>query len=301
MSQSFGATDPRPMGFDGAIEFPPHKLGAGLRACNGDLRYFDPHAGAHVYRYDEFIAASLHEPAPAFPLIKTAVPSWDNDARREGAGLVLHGSTPAKYQAWMEALVEHARAHPFLGEPFVCVNAWNEWAEGAYLEPDVHFGAAYLNATARAVTRAKPDTTAGKLLLVGHDAFPAGAQHLLLHLLQTLQRGHGLNVEYLLLGDGKLAPEYAAAATGTVFKDAARQQTALEARIADWVKRGFTTAVVNTSAAAWVLPKLKEAGMRATLLVHEMPRMLREKDLIKGARAGAVAADRIVFRGGRRA
>ena len=295
MSQSFNATDPRTAGFDGAIEFPPHKLGEGLKTCNARLRYFDPHAGAHVYRYDDFVAASLNEAAPEFPLIKTAVPSWDNDARREGAGLVIHGSTPAKYQGWMEALVEHARAHPFFGEPIVCVNAWNEWGEGAYLEPDVHFGAAYLNATARAVTRAKPDVTAAKLLLVGHDAFPAGAQHLLLNLLQRLQRGHGMNVEYLLLGDGKLATEYAATASGAVFRDAQRQQAALDARIADWVKRGFTTAIVNTSAAAWIVPKLKAAGMCAMLLVHEMPRMLQEKALLTSARAGAAAADRIVF------
>jgi glycosyltransferase involved in cell wall biosynthesis len=295
ISQSFGTSDPRPMGFDGAIEFPPHKLGAGVVPCNGNLRYFDLQAGAHVYRYDDFVAASLAEPVPDFPLIKTAVPSWDNDARRQGAGLALYGSTPAKYQAWIEGLVEHARAHPFLGEPFVCVNAWNEWAEGAYLEPDVHYGAAYLNATARAVTRAVPDATAGKLLLVGHDAFAAGAQHLLLHLLQRLQQGQGLNVEYLLLGDGKLTTEYAAVAAGAVFKDPPRQQAALGERIADWVKRGFTTAVVNTSAAAWIVPKLKAAGMRVTLLVHEMPRMLREKDLVPGARAGAAAADCIVF------
>ena len=48
--------------------------------------------------YDDVVAASLGEAVPEFPLIKTAVPSWDNDARRQGAGMVLHGSTPAKYQ-----------------------------------------------------------------------------------------------------------------------------------------------------------------------------------------------------------
>jgi glycosyltransferase involved in cell wall biosynthesis len=291
MSQSFDALDPRDWGFDGAIEFPPHKLTAGLRQCRAELTVLDPGATAQVFAYDDVVAASLGEQPPAFPLIKTAVPSWDNDARRQGAGLVLHGSTPAKYQAWMEALIERAQHHPFMGERFVCVNAWNEWAEGAYLEPDMYYGGAYLNATSRAVTRMAPDDATAKLLLVGHDAFPAGAQQLLLNLARQLQQGLGVQVEYLLLGDGKLATEYAAVAPGMVVADPAR----LDALIAGWAARGFTAAIVNSSAAAWVAPKLEAAGIEATLMVHEMPRLIREKGLLAGLRAGVAAAGRIVF------
>ena len=117
-----------------------------------------------------------------FPLIKALCPSWDNDCRRQGAGFTLHGSSPRLYARWLDGLIEHARANPFRGEPFIFVNAWNEWAEAAYLEPDVYYGAAYLNATARALVGQDRRAAKPTILLVGHDAHRHGAQFILLHL-----------------------------------------------------------------------------------------------------------------------
>jgi hypothetical protein len=88
-----------------------------------------------------------------------------------------HRQHPGQVRGVALRAVGRAVEKPFFGEPIVCVNAWNEWCEGAYLEPDLHFGAAYLNATARAVTGAARTGTEAppRLLLVGHDAFPGGA------------------------------------------------------------------------------------------------------------------------------
>ena len=45
-------------------------------------------------------------------------------------------ATPAQYQDWLEKLVDYtARKDPFHGERIICVNAWNEWAEGAFWSP----------------------------------------------------------------------------------------------------------------------------------------------------------------------
>src|SRR6185437_8767787 len=140
MSQSFDDYDPTKLGMDGAIEFPPHKLTKHVPLVNSETKILDDTFSGQIYSYDDVARYSINEAVPEFPLIKTIVPSWDNDARRQGNGLVIQGSTPQKYEAWLSILVEKARTATFFGEPIVCVNAWNEWCEGAYLEPDLHFG-----------------------------------------------------------------------------------------------------------------------------------------------------------------
>ena len=206
MAQTFGERDPRPYGLDGAVGFPPHKLGETLNHVPVDL--LDPDFTGKVHAYDEAADLACTEPTPPYPLVKTCVPSWDNDARRQGAGMVLHGASPARYQAWLAHLVDHARANRLHGDALVCVNAWNEWAEGAYLEPDLRYGAAFLNATGRAVAGVESGPREGAVLLVGHDAFPAGSQHLLLHLGRQLRAAHGVAVQFLLMGGGRLLKQY---------------------------------------------------------------------------------------------
>ena len=77
-------------------------------------------------------------------MFRSVTPGWDNVARRPGAGLVFFGSDPATYRRWLTAACAVAAHHPNPDIRIVFVNAWNEWAEGAYLEPDRRYGYAYL-------------------------------------------------------------------------------------------------------------------------------------------------------------
>ena len=78
-----------------------------------------------------------------------SLPNWDNTPRKpQGSANLFLGSTPQKYESWLERAIDKASAQR---HEFVLINAWNEWAEGAYLEPDLRHGRAYLEATARAV------------------------------------------------------------------------------------------------------------------------------------------------------
>ncbi len=291
MAQSFDDRSPSEFGCDGAVEFPPHKLSSAIRPVNQKIRLYDSNMRGQIYAYDDLVAASLAEKTPDFPLIRCALPGWDNDARREGAGMALLGASPAKYQAWLTELIARTDSARVFGERIVCLNAWNEWAEGAYLEPDLHYGAAFLNATGRAVARLPQLGERTRILLVGHDAFPAGAQMLLINIGRQLIAAHGVDVEFLLLGDGRLLPDYSAVAPTRVAAD----RRTLATRIAEAAKRGVTQALVNTSAAARAIPALERAGIGAILLVHELPRILAEHNLVSGLRAGASLARRVIF------
>ena len=82
--------------------------------------------------------------------IRGCCPSWDNDARKPGRGWTLSDSTPDHFYEWLKYIVgEGAPSKNRNKENLVFVNAWNEWAEGAHLEPDRRYGYAYLNRIAK--------------------------------------------------------------------------------------------------------------------------------------------------------
>ena len=150
--------DPRTLGFDGAVEFQPfYKDRTDLRRLHAWRRRLSrliraqrrPH---RVYDYASLVADSIDRARPDYPLFRCAVTSWDNSPRREKS-LIFHGSTPEKYEEFLRECIRWSLESP-AAEPLVFVNAWNEWAEGAHLEPCERWGHGYLEATARALESA---------------------------------------------------------------------------------------------------------------------------------------------------
>jgi lipopolysaccharide biosynthesis protein len=80
------------------------------------------------------------------------MPGWDNTARRGTTANIFVNGSPQAYEVWLRGIVDATKRDLPAGERFLFVNAWNEWAEGAHLEPDLKFGRAYLEATRRALT-----------------------------------------------------------------------------------------------------------------------------------------------------
>ena len=68
---------------------------------------------------------------------------WDNSPRKSYNSIIMQGATVQKFNVYFKRLLRKAQT---IGSPMIVINAWNEWAEGAYLEPDEKNGYAYLEA-----------------------------------------------------------------------------------------------------------------------------------------------------------
>jgi lipopolysaccharide biosynthesis protein len=149
-AQSYQINDPRPYGFDAAVEFPPHDLGHTYIDKNM-VQIINPDFIGGIFDYEKAILSMMNASAPDYTLFKTVMPSWDNTARRQNDGFTFIHSSPEAYKKWLTLAISHTRRFLPEDKQFVFINSWNEWGEAAYLEPDRIYGYAYLQATAEAI------------------------------------------------------------------------------------------------------------------------------------------------------
>jgi lipopolysaccharide biosynthesis protein len=141
----FERPDPRSIGFDAAVEFPPNlatpaNLTARQQLINPDYR-------GQVLDWREMAREVAARPMPEYPLFPGVNPGWDNEPRRSGRGRVYAHASPRGYRDWLVRTITQRASKLTPAQRLVFVNAWNEWAEGAVLEPDAHLGHAWLEAT----------------------------------------------------------------------------------------------------------------------------------------------------------
>ena len=81
--------------------------------------------------------------------IPGAFVDWDNSPRKGERGSAVCGCTPQKFEHYFKEFL--SKVSKEYCTDMIFINAWNEWGEGAYLEPDTRYGTAYLEAVKRAV------------------------------------------------------------------------------------------------------------------------------------------------------
>jgi lipopolysaccharide biosynthesis protein len=142
-------------GFDAAVHFQvPLRRDTAARAREQWMAR-GPGRGPRHYPY----ADSLPEPPPDLRgrLFPSVYPNWDNTPRLGRRGTVATGSTPERFGRQVGEAIARVQVNP-VDEQVVVIKAWNEWAEGNYLEPDLEYGLGRLEALAAAVAASqRPD------------------------------------------------------------------------------------------------------------------------------------------------
>lgn len=138
--------DPTDLGFDAYLEFAPHNRRWDAQSMAG--LEMDEAFHGNFMSYERMVDRACSdlrsEPVPdgRYPGVMV---TFDNTARRQWNPDMWYGSNPFYFRRWLSAAVD-AVAHRDPEHRLVFVNAWNEWAESAVLEPTQRFGRSYLHA-----------------------------------------------------------------------------------------------------------------------------------------------------------
>lgn len=137
---------------DAEVEFPPHNMWMDEAAIrNVDLRGKSAFLFSYPRVVEEVIKRIRKPRKVSVPVHHGCMLAWDNAARRKDAWFTYCGFSLKSLYKWVTVIAEEARKDFSEEERFVFINAWNEWGEGTYLEPDEKYGYANINTVSKAL------------------------------------------------------------------------------------------------------------------------------------------------------
>lgn len=96
------------------------------------------------YAFQDVVEHALRDLPDDLRHLPCVLPGWDNTPRSGTRGVVFEGATPALFGQYLQKAVDRVKGRP-AQQAIVFLKAWNEWAEGNYVEPDATTGHAYLD------------------------------------------------------------------------------------------------------------------------------------------------------------
>ena len=138
---------PSDYGLDAMLEFAPHNMNwaAQPRGALGVDDRFNGNLMSYARMVEHAERRLRDQPVESFRYPGLMV-NFDNTARRQWMPDVWYGSNPYTFRRWLDSTVA-ALADREIDRRVIFVNAWNEWAESAVLEPSQRFGKTFLLAT----------------------------------------------------------------------------------------------------------------------------------------------------------
>jgi lipopolysaccharide biosynthesis protein len=145
------------MGFDATAEFQAGAIEDYCKKINDKIKFVNEEYFGAIYSYKDIVKDKIYKKNFNMNKLYSAVmPMWDNTPRKNNKGsMIFDGSTPVLYKEWLKDIIENNKRRRDLDDNLIFINAWNEWGEGAYLEPDRKYGYAYLQATKEAIEESR--------------------------------------------------------------------------------------------------------------------------------------------------
>lgn len=115
------------------------------------------------FDYADLVARVLADMPRSERFLPAVLPNWDNTPRSGRRGVVIENATPELFERYLEKALAIVEGRP-PERAIIFLKAWNEWAEGNYVEPDSVHGHRYLDAIRRVigVRETAPEWTAAE-------------------------------------------------------------------------------------------------------------------------------------------
>ena len=107
-----------------------------------------------AFNYEKIVEDAEYlykEHFPIKPFYYSCTMGWDNSARKNKGYKIYYNYSLKSYYKWLRIIIEETRRRHKKDRRYIFINAWNEWAEGTYLEPDEKYGYANINTLSKAI------------------------------------------------------------------------------------------------------------------------------------------------------
>ena len=127
--------------FEAVYEFSPRDS---LKSFVKDMPY-------SVYATVLYKKIDLENTDDDFPLYRGSMLEFDNSPRKKGKSYIYENYSPEQFYMINKKIIEWTRNRYNKNNRFIFINAWNEWGEGTYLEPDRKYGYASINSLSKSL------------------------------------------------------------------------------------------------------------------------------------------------------
>jgi len=126
--------NPLDLGLDGSVGFPPHNLDIGW--INEEVEGLPDGFSGSIHDYHDVVKTNILNLPRDHVHLPCATLGWDNAARTGHRAVIFENYHPMLFLGWLKACEQYVAHRNTADQRYIFINAWNEWAEGAYLEPD---------------------------------------------------------------------------------------------------------------------------------------------------------------------